>query len=959
MPRNGLRELNLTQTAEQVPECSSSLSPTSKQPEESSAQEHVVFELQWPAATLPVEIYELITAYLTRSEVKNLRLVCKEFEMKVSARYFRNVVVPFKTELYSDLARDGNGALTRTSSALFSNGMRIFKSFGCYILNFALSLELDEDVLAYPPIKPTQAAVPAFWGIYRWPHSEYHRYTDLEGLEQTADETDAMKEALKCLTKVRNLGLCCDAGLGFLAGPDHIARNTTIRHPVFGPSSRSHVTVAELTEKRNVSSSMAEIKNLQESMPEPIFENPLSFKHTVLRKMVADAGYTTEEEMNEAIQLMLKTEQTSLGVIDLDERKLVLSDYDPRRALQTVAFADLEPFSEAASYPLIPSSLTRAQKEMLLELEWAHRAMIQSYVIGLIDNAWAGCFTNLTTLTIAKIPSSHVYILNRYELWQSLPSITHVTLGVIADWRRIHKPALGCIDDVPVSPVEAVGKVFTLLNDYIGLQKNIENLHFEWICGGEFAAGTFQRNHYILPAPFVSVAQLMAIPDSPRTKSDQFLRLRYVKHLSLKNCWFSPHVFLQSFRTLSLDSLEKLDLETVSLSGPPTTIPQVPLQQHHGGHNPNHATNLLNLIQITQVPQLPGGAANGQQFQVILQPPGMGVATGDQPTHLVPTDPATAAQTLQNLAQQLPAGHAPLQLLPQGAGSRPNQEMLRQPEWLTWAGVIEHFSPSVKIRDILADQPAVNYSESDDSVFEIETGIPSLSKFVPQTHKLADDEKKYKLKSLTFKSCGYVSVDADYLDTRSILPGGAQGLTGNGNPHNHDLSILMQRCRDKMLGRITQYLCGEELFQLVNAFGMDIGWATVYDQKTTIDAMADGVDGPGRGRFSGTIDRNGAAPSREPVIVEPLIPVDRETEQALALLAGLGADDEDDHLDDLDFDSNHDAQDNAQDNPQDNPHGNIQDTPQNDNENDFLGMLLDYTDNAGNASNTGNPVPWT
>lgn len=900
LPRNGLRDLNLTQSTAYIP-AYTPFTPQSKHSDGSLEREAVAFAVQWPADTVPIEIFELITAYLTRSEVQFLRLVCREFEIKVSGRYFRNVVVPFKTELYSNLARDDNGALTRTSSALFSNGMRIFESFGCHILNFALSLELDEDVLAYPPIKPTQAAVPSFWGIYRWPHGEYHRYTDLEGLEQTADETEAMRHALECLSKVRNVGLCCDAGLGFLSGPDHIARNTRKRHPVFGASGRG----PEQSRKRNVSSSMLEIKNLQESRPSPTFDNPMSFKHSILRKMVEDAGYTTDAEKNEAIQLMLRTEQTSLGAIDIDERRLVLNEYDPRRVWSTVAFAELEPFSQAASHPLIPSSLTRAQKEMLLELEWAHRAMIQSYVIGLIDNAWAGCFSNLTTLTIAKIPSSHVYILNRYELWQSLPSITHVTLGVIADWRRIHKPALGCIDDVPVSPVEAVGKVFTLLNDYIGRQENIESLHFEWICGGEFAPGTYQRNHYILPAPFVSVPQLMAMPDSPRTKADQFLQLPHVKSLSLKNCWFSPHVFLQCFRTLSLGSLEKLDLETVSLSGPPTTSPQVALQQHHGGHNTNHATNLLNLIQITQVPQAQGAGNGGHQFQVVLQPPGTGAANGFQATHLVPTDPATAAQTLQNLAQQLPAGHAPPQLLTQGTGSHPNQERLRQPRWLTWAGLIEHFSPSVKVRDILDDVPVSN-NESDANTEDLqpELGISALSKFVPQTHKLEEDEKKYKLKSLTFKSCGYVSVDADYLDTRSILPGGAQGLTGNGNPHSHDLSMLMQRSRDKMLGRITQYLCGEELFQLVNAFGMDIGWATVYGQRTTIDAMADGVDGPGRGRFSGTIDRNGAAPPREPVMVEPLMPVDRDTEQAMALLAHLAGieQDDDNNMDDVDFD---------------------------------------------------------
>ncbi|KAI5458412.1 hypothetical protein BGZ63DRAFT_362734 [Mariannaea sp. PMI_226] len=856
-PRNGLRDLNLTQTNDQI-NTQFRQPPKRKLFDRSPGRDAAAITIDWPSDTLPVEIFELITSHLTRQEIKCLRLVCREFEIKVSAHYFRNVVVPFKTELYSTLARDDNGALTRASSALFSNGMRIFESFGCHILRFALSLELDEDVLAYPPIKPDQQAVPTFWGIYRWPHSTYHRYTDLEGLEQTADETEAMKEALKCLSKVSNLGLCCDAGLGFLAGPDHIARNTTRRHPVFGRSNRNRTVAQEAERERSPMSTMAEIKHLQESVPQPAFDHPLTFKRTVLEKMVQDAGYAGEEA-NEAIRLILQTEETTLAGIDFDERRLVVNDYTSRQHLQTITFADFEPFSEnGAGFPLIPASLTRAQKEMLLELEWAHRAMIQSYVIGLIDNALEGSFSNLTTLTIAKLPSSHVYIFNRHDLWQNLPSITHVTLGVIADWRQITKPTPGCIEDIPVSPVEAIGKAFVLLNDYIGAQPNIESLHFEWICGGEFAPGTFQRNHYILPAPFFQNAALMASPDSPRTQGDQFLRLPHVKHLSLKNCWFSPHVFLQSIRNLSLDSLEKLELETVSLSGPPTTTPQQPLQQH----------------------------------QVILQPPGTAAAHGYHPTALVPADPATAAQTLQNLAQQLPAGHAPLQLLTQGAGSHPNQELLQQPKWLSWAGIIEHFSPSVKIRDILNHYPDVETSNASGSTSQdqMDVGIHPLSKFVPRTHQLADDEERYKLKSLVFKSCGYVSVDCGFIDTRSILPGGAQGMSGNGNPHRHDFSILMQRCRDKMLGRISPYLCSEELFQLVNAFGMDIGWATVYDQQTTVDAMADGVDGPGRGRFSGTIDFSGIAEPRDFVTVEPLLPPEQQDITTVAALHVLEED---------------------------------------------------------------------
>lgn len=832
----------------------------------------------WPCDRLPVEIFEIITTHLTRFEVRSLRLVCREFEAKVSAQYFRNVVVPFKSELYSTLGHDINGVLNRTSSALLSNGMRIFESFGPHIWRFALSLELDEDALAYPPIKPSQEAVPSFWGMYRWPHTTYHRYSDLEGLEQTADETGAMKEALRCLSKVRNLGLCCDAGLGFLSGPDHIARNATTLHPVFATQNWRRAG-SEPDQRKRPIITMGEVSDLVKAMKKPVFENPISFKKTVLQKMVSDAGYCGAQ-VNEAIRMILETEDTNLAAIDFDERASMLNNFEGRRSFPpNRLLADFEPSSDTTKYPLIPSSLTTAQKEMLLELEWAHRAMIQSYVIGLIDNARDGCFQNLTTLTIAKIPSSHVYIFNRHDLWQNLPTLSNVSLGVIADWRRVSKPAPGCVEDRPVSPVEAVEKVYQLLNTYIGAQQNIESLHFEWICGGEFAPGTYQRNHYVLPAPFLPMTYLMAATDSPKTHGDSILSLPFVKHLSLKNCWSSPHVLLHMLRFMALSSLEKLELESVSLSGPPTSQTQAPLLQ--GGMGPNTA-NLLNLFQqvhqlpVDQTLQPPHQQQQLQQLQqlqqqqnlqqpptladISLMPPAAGghwVANVMQHMQPLPQpQPQQQDQHQQDGQQQDAQQIPPLNLLSQLNTLTPDSmpapmETLHQPEWLSWAGIIEHFSPSIKIRDILARQTAMAGATNEDSWFD---ELIHLDQYLPWVNGLESDEQVYSLKCLSFKSCGYVSVDAAFLNTRGILPNGAQGLSGNANPHNQDLTSLMQRCRDKMLGRISPYISSRELFQLINAFGMDIGWENIYDGKMISDAMADGVDSPGRGRFSGTID---------------------------------------------------------------------------------------------------------
>lgn len=816
---------------------------TDASPIESSvtSTKHPANATRWPKDEIPVEIFEIIISHVSRADIRNLRLVCREFDSKATAQYFRNVVVPFKSELYSTLTHDENGVL-RSSIPLFSSGMRIFQSFGRHIRRFALSLELDEDTLAYPPIKPSQEAIPSFWGMYRWPHPTYHRYTDLEGLEQTGDETEAMKDALNCLVRVTNLGLCCDAGLGFLNGPDNIARSATIRQPVFATQNWRRAP-QEVQRQGQSIVHMPGLPGQAQSLKKPIFDNPISFKRSVLQKMATDAGYSGSN-IDEAIRLVLETEGTNLSLIDFDERSL---NYD-RRPLGATSrmlsdfriLPEFEASVDVAAHPLIPSSLTRAQKEMLLELEWAHRAMIQSYVIALIDNAFLGGFQHLTTLTIAKIPSCHVHILYRHELWENLTNLSNLHLGVIADWRRVTKPIPGCIEDTHVSPVEAVSKVFQLLDIYVGAARNIESLHFEWICGGEFAPGTFQRNHYILPAPFFQRPELMASPESPVARENELLSLPYVKHLSLKNCWASPHVFLETIRHMAVASLEKLELESVSLSGPPTTVNQAPLHQPIGAQV-GHAANLLNLFQLggAQAPVLPPPVAVGTHW------PGFAHAPAQQNQQLPYMPP-------NNFVGQNQVGFAPPAPAPPPPPPPPAEaQRLELPDWFTWAGILEHFSPGIRVRDII-DRPSLPDHQAPNHVWSLNAA--SLAAYVPRALTLVKDEKKYTLKCISFKSCGYVAVDCPFVNTRFILPRGAQGLGGNGNPHNQDISALMQGCKDGLLGRVAPHIKDAETAQLVNAFGMELGWENVYGSQQIAAAEADGVERPGRGRFSGRLE---------------------------------------------------------------------------------------------------------
>jgi hypothetical protein len=781
--------------------------------------------LTWPPGLVPVEIFDEITRYLSRSDVKALRLVDHEFEEKVSAKYFHSVVVPFKSSLYDGLVSEepdceaGERALKlkARSNALFNGGMRIFQSFGQHISRFALSLELDEYTLAYPPIKPTQEAIPTYWGIYRWPYQKYNRYTELQGLEETADETGYMKEALKCLVSVKELGLCCDAGLGYLLGPDHNAEAPPTPHPVFTPDNTRYQPL-QLPERATSCKS------------KPAFDTPSAFKYTVLETMVMKAGYA-KSQAHDAVELLLGTEGTTLGNIDFDERLVPavepVEPEDPASPPASTRSAfELLDYPEC---PLIPKRLTGSQKEMLLELEWAHRALIQSYVIAIVDNAMDNVFGALTTLTIAKIPSSHVHMLERTELWDSLPTLTDLSLGVVADWREISKPAPGCLQDTSVSPLDAVPRVFKLLQTSASRCRNINHLHFEWICGGEFSSGITQRGQNILPAPFSADPSDMLQPMAA-FETGKLLSLPYIRHLSLKNCWFPPAVFLQCIRRMALQSLRKLELESVSLTGLPT------------GNGNNQQVDVAPVVPVPEVDPVGQIALVVQPFQVEMVP---------FDGHLL-LPPQEGSDDEENVAAiiEILAGNGVLEPQPE---PEPEQEpaniQLRQPKLLSWAGIIDHLTPGYKIRKIISQgQPAPN--DQDEGWHDL-AGDDTLI-YVPDSQTFRSHEKQYPLSYLSFKSCGYVHINSTLVSSlsRDSVWTEPESIQARRREYN---SLMQTPVNNTLLASITYYLSPEETLALEQAFGMDTGWETQYSRAEISAAVADGVLEPGRGRFSGSI----------------------------------------------------------------------------------------------------------
>jgi hypothetical protein len=490
-----------------------------------------------------------------------MRLVNHEFEKGVCAYLFRSVVVPFRPELYSvpaapPLGLSASSTKNASSILLPDKGMRIFQGFGPKVRRFGMSFEFDQEKLANPPIKHDQEAIKAFWGIYRWPFQKYNRYSQLEGLELTADETRTMAVALKYLTQTVDLGLSIDGGLGWLPGPDlnHKVKERGEKIKVFGesrfvpePKSTDPLLVqAYRSLGRYSDSHNAELESMLQAAGvdddelyegvQMMLENDdvaSQFQNTqnqtpqngsVATSFQQENQYGNFANMTERAErrrrsraIIMRPQQTATpsqlfttttrNDHDDEFRVEVSDDLDSEAAVPT-SIATAGNRNKVDLYPLKPNDLTSAQKEMLLEIEWAQRAFMQSYAIAVIDNPVA--FSGVETLTIARLPTRHLPILRREDFWDALPSLKKLSLAILPDWREVVKLPTSWVQDNKIQPSKAVSVVYQILQGQIARRENIKTLHFEWLCGGEASPGLFSRNRHILAAPIVLDARYVS-----------------------------------------------------------------------------------------------------------------------------------------------------------------------------------------------------------------------------------------------------------------------------------------------------------------------------------------------------------------------------------------------------------------------------------------------------------------
>jgi len=742
-----------------------------------------------------------------------MRLVNKEFEEKVSEYLFRVVVVPFKPEIYgitpepslSGTSEDIANDALRGSVMLQDKGMRVFQGFGRRIRKFAMSFEFDQNKLANPPVKSDQEAITSFWGIYRWPFKKYNRYSQLEGLEQTADETRTMAKALRFIECAKQLGLSIDGGLGWLAGPDINQRvvDRGDRFAVFGESR----FVAE-PKFRSQAKGGRTSKSI--GSDQGIDESP----YTTTQRILQEAGYTGSA-LQSSLDMMLETDEyprdlqrnshlnnalnwqrfrtniasptmidgSSFTATDADDSSTVASlnsDDDEENEIQPTIATSKGSKSKGDNYLLKPNDLTTAQKEMLLEVEWAQRAFMQSYAIAIIDNPFT--FQHIQALTIARIPNRHLSILRREDFWDSLPQLNNLSLAIIPEWREVSKLATSFVEDKKVMPSASVSGVYQILKEQIGSRKNIKTLHLEWLCGGEEAPGLFARNQHILPAPLVENSRHMV----NRAALPTLLFLPYVEHLSLKNCWVSPHVLSKFGASSKKAALQSLTLDSVSLTAfiPPNVTPN-PLAGNgvnlHNAHNAaNHAVANQMLLNFQG---LVGHNAQGPP------PPIHTLIANGQSSYL---------------------------------------DWLQPPRVGSWADIIETLTPGKTLaeeryaREIGPEPPVRDYDN---------------------------------LTKLVFKSCGYVRLPLDF-DQTALDPLDVPAPQVNAIAKKiSDLDSFMMKPHDHTLGVIVNHISALEERTLVNGFLLTVGW----DKSRAVlagDAMVDGIAHPGRGRFDGVLTPN-------------------------------------------------------------------------------------------------------
>jgi hypothetical protein len=911
---------------------------TNKSGEKCKAQQTDPGRPQW---NLPVELVELIAEYLNRDDIKALRMVSHELNHNVSQVIFQTVVVPFNTEIYGMLAQGqkpdlkGKGKARRNKlgyswknangdEVYNGHGLDVFKGFGRHILKYGMSFEVNEESLSDPPIKSITEKKMSFWGSYDWPYDRYRRFDAVAGLETAADETPRMKIAFSELTKVKELALSVDSGLGWLNGPDRSIRARILRQPpsVFGssktvPDRRAeaqqelwrHIETVHQDEEEDVK--LAALYRLDGTRPLSEVDEP-----RMLAQEQPEMPYLDQHLIHEAIPH--DTSEVPLPASFDDPEVLDRFVLCPSSSETGILFTSVHPPTDAGHImsPVIPANLTKAQKEWLLETEWAQRAFMSSYMISIIDNPLT--FTPVHTLNISRLSDRYLTTLSRADFWDALPNLKSLTLMVIPGWRNVYKDEAGFVDTPRVNPMNGLDPFFDLLQSHVANRQGIRDLTIGWIGGGEHAEGLHARNKLIMPAPLIPTI-LGSHPNSvfmpemitemdPGRLSAALIRFPHVERLMLKNCWMTPAALLQFVKIHDGLDIKNLVLDSVSLTAmlrpngigihaaqavgaPNLPIPAPPnhflgpgagvnaLNNNAGGQGGNQAqaqplpNNNQLLAWLSQTLQV--HTQNVQQMQQV-----QGNAGGVQQQNAVAALLQHIHTQTQNL-HRINQHHVQMQQQAQNHPNVQNQQAQSQQQQArdqfhlqqhitSITQAVTALTAQVQVMQqqvvVLAPtpptyQPPANpqsllHSQPREgswtSIIDIISPGPNLSDFGSE-HSRADPERQTSLQSITFLSCGYAKLPHAAFDQAGVDRGN-RFATATCNP------LLVKRYNALTPAMMTaKWAHLAEIVQDADPMeiaALDAGWNLKTGWDDVEEAVAVEFDGylpGGTSRFSGRV----------------------------------------------------------------------------------------------------------
>lgn len=873
-----------------------------------------------PFWRLPVELVELIVEYLDRDDIKSLRMVSRELNDLTSQAAFKTVVVPFNTEIYGMLGHEPGLDRKGKKRARISrpdytwknangnevydgHGLDVFRGFGRHIVRYGMSFVVNEDSLdslSAPPLKPATEQKSSFWGNYDWPYEEYRRFDAVAGLESAADETPRMKIAFAELTKVKELALSVNSGLGWLNGPDR-----SIRARVLQKSSSIFDCSQSQPDRR--SRAQGELWSHIESMHAATGEDI-----RLASLYILDGA----RPMLEAQELRLPSAiQPNLPFVDtriLHEAIRVGSNEshstrkkesgESFRELSTTAGVLFTSTSECNDDmlnfgPIKPSDLSCAQKEWLLETDWAQRAFMSSYMLSIIDNRLT--FHSIHTLNISALSDRYISMLNRNDFWDALPSLKTLTLIVIPGWRTVEKDEAGYVEAPEVNPTGHVDTFCGLLQAQISPRSNISRLTVGYSASGEHAEGLYARNKLLMPAPVLPLkARLHSDTTFPPVNTvalegakilQQILvYFPYLEDLTLRNCWITPPSLLQFIKLHDACKLRNLALESLSLTAvlrtpgnlqPANVGPQFAIAQNAAAAVNNGNNNMT--------PQAPAAAlllGNAHMVNTYIQ--GLigqlqhiqANAGNFYPINLFTSIRAQLQQHLQNaqaltVQQQqgnpLHAGVNPVQQNQQGQPLPQNFIQLVQ-----LAGTINTLQNNIG-QNAPAHAPVLGVAYADNTAGNILHNQPregswtdiidqvspgnNLSDF-ESPHSHADPNRSYALDSISFLSCGYaklphlVGFDQSEIEDERSHAGALRNAALMRR--YHALSPVMMSSKWEYLGEIVQEVDCRELAVLDAAWNLRQGWD---DAEAARAVQFDGLLSGGTGRFTGKVQRSDRA----------------------------------------------------------------------------------------------------